>query len=62
MNILLLQGPLGTFFQSLSQRLTEMGHQVIKVHFNGGDAKYPCNGANLEFTNKPELWLSQCDA
>ena len=33
MKILLLQGPLGPFFQALSRQLTEAGHQVVKIHF-----------------------------
>ncbi|MFQ1643530.1 capsule biosynthesis protein [Aeromonas veronii] len=56
MKILLLQGPLGPFFQSLSRQLTEAGHQVVKIHFNGGDECWPCAGENLRFCGKPESW------
>lgn len=56
MKILLLQGPLGPFFQALSRQLTEAGHQVVKIHFNGGDECWPCAGKNLRFRGKPESW------
>ncbi|MBW3731803.1 capsule biosynthesis protein [Aeromonas dhakensis] len=56
MKILLLQGPLGPFFQTLSQVLSDAGHQVYKIHFNGGDECWPCVGHNERFTGKPESW------
>ncbi|HDX8360038.1 TPA: capsular biosynthesis protein [Aeromonas hydrophila] len=56
MKILLLQGPLGPFFQTLSQALSDAGHQVYKIHFNGGDECWPCVGHNERFTGKPESW------
>lgn len=56
MKILLLQGPLGPFFQTLSQTLSEAGHEVYKIHFNGGDECWPCTGHNERFTGKPETW------
>ncbi|MCX7131396.1 capsular biosynthesis protein [Aeromonas sp.] len=56
MKILLLQGPLGPFFQTLSQTLSEAGHEVYKIHFNGGDECWSCAGHNERFTGKPETW------
>ena len=56
MKILLLQGPLGPFFQTLSQTLSEAGHEVYKIHFNGGDECWPCAGHNEFFTGEPEAW------
>ena len=44
MKILLLQGPLGPFFQTLSQALSKAGHEVYKIHFNGGDECWHCVG------------------
>lgn len=35
--VLLLQGPVGPFFQRLEQDLTQAGAKVFKVNFNGGD-------------------------
>ncbi len=35
--VLLLQGPMGPFFQGLSTELRALGSKVFKVNFNGGD-------------------------
>ncbi|TLE16079.1 capsular biosynthesis protein [Helicobacter apodemus] len=43
-NILLLQGPVGPFFYSLSKKLKEQDCKVYKINFNGGDFLfYPFN-------------------
>lgn len=60
MKILLLQGPLGPFFQTLSRQLTTAGHRVTKVHFNGGDASWSCAGDNLSFTAPPHTGATFC--
>ncbi|QXW29750.1 capsular biosynthesis protein [Aeromonas sanarellii] len=56
MKILLLQGPLGPFFQTLSRALSDAGHEVYKIHFNGGDECWPCTGHNERFIGKPDTW------
>lgn len=56
MNILLLQGPLGPFFQVLSKELAALGHSVCKIHFNAGDTVWPCTGDNIVFSDEPESW------
>ncbi|MCH7373755.1 capsular biosynthesis protein [Aeromonas sp. MR16] len=56
MKILLLQGPLGPFFQTLSQTLSDAGHEVYKIHFNGGDECWRCVGHHERFTGKPDTW------
>jgi capsular polysaccharide export protein len=56
MKILLLQGPLGPFFQTLSQTLSEEGHQIYRINFNGGDECWPCVGHSERFTGKPDTW------
>ncbi|MCF3099309.1 capsular biosynthesis protein [Aeromonas australiensis] len=56
MKIVLLQGPLGPFFQTLSHTLTEAGHKVYKIHFNGGDECWACAGHNERVTGKPGRW------
>lgn len=38
MSVLLLQGPLGPFFESLAERLRQEGETVHRVVFNGGDS------------------------
>lgn len=41
-SVLLLQGPLGSFFQHLANWLRQGGSRVHKINFNGGDAwDYP---------------------
>jgi capsular polysaccharide export protein len=56
MKILLLQGPLGPFFQTLSQTLSKEGHQIYRINFNGGDECWPCVGHSERFTGKPDAW------
>lgn len=52
-NILLLQGPVGPFFNRLAQDLRWAGANVHKINFNGGDWLYcPRNATN--FTRRPE--------
>ncbi len=43
--VLLLQGPMGSFFRRLSQDLSLAGAQVFKVNFNGGDWLFYPTGA-----------------
>lgn len=44
---LLLQGPVGPFFSFLAEELRSEGHEVFKIHFNGGDeACYKPSGAH----------------
>ncbi|MBB3142642.1 capsule biosynthesis protein [Halomonas organivorans] len=53
-SFLFLQGVCSPFFQQLGQRLTEDGHRVTKVHFNGGDLAYwsPKSGKSHLFRGK----------
>ncbi|WP_299497031.1 capsular biosynthesis protein [uncultured Shewanella sp.] len=56
MNILLLQGPLGSFFQVLGNQLIRQQHQVYKIDFNGGDQSWPINGHNQAFQGPVNEW------
>lgn len=38
--VMLLQGLMGPFFQRLGRGLSNAGHEVFKVNFNGGDRAY----------------------
>lgn len=52
---MLLQGPVGPFFQRLAQDLTLAGAQVFKVNFNGGDwLFYPAGAFN--YRGRMEDW------
>ncbi len=53
--VLLLQGPVGPFFRRLAHDLTQIGAQVFKVNFNGGDwLFYPADAFN--YRGRPEDW------
>lgn len=52
--ILLLQGPLGPFFQRLANDLEWAGAKVCKVNFNGGDWLFFRDG--IPFSGKMEDW------
>ncbi|HEY5791887.1 MAG TPA: capsular biosynthesis protein [Chthoniobacterales bacterium] len=53
--ILLLQGPVGPFFQRLSWDLRKAGATVFKLNFNGGDwLFYPTDATPFQGT--PEIW------
>ncbi|WP_107852216.1 capsule biosynthesis protein [Oceanimonas marisflavi] len=55
-SVLLLQGPLGPFFQHFSRFLSEQGISVHKIHFNGGDGCWPCQGTNVHYTGSLQEW------
>ncbi|GGB46316.1 capsular polysaccharide biosynthesis protein [Oceanisphaera marina] len=55
-SVLLLQGPLGPFFQHLSHFLNDKGIRVHKIHFNGGDKCWPCAGTQVDYTGSLPEW------
>jgi len=55
-NILLLQGPVGPFFQKFSNQLENRGHNVLKINLNGGDLYYYRRGKYLNFTSVASVW------
>jgi len=55
-NILLLQGPVGPFFNRLAQEFEDQGHKVFKINFNAGDSFFYTRGCVSNFTGKPEQW------
>lgn len=57
---LLLQGPMGWFFQHLADVLIRQGQRVTKVHFNGGDQLFWRHPGALRYTGRIEdlgSWL-----
>ncbi|WP_283789629.1 capsule biosynthesis protein [Bermanella sp. WJH001] len=56
MSVLLLQGPLGPFFDHLARRFKQVGLPVHKIHFNGGDESYYYQNNALAFSGSPEQW------
>jgi len=59
--VLLLQGPVGPFFQRLAQDLTLAGAQVFKVNFNGGDWLFYPGGA-FNYRGQMEDWPKYFEA
>lgn len=55
-NILLLQGPMGPFFDRLAIFLRGAGKHVVKVNFNGGDEWFYRQSGALPFDGSPERW------
>ena len=56
MSVLLLQGPLGPFFDHLAQAFSTAGQVVHKIHFNGGDESYFFQRNAVSFREGPEQW------
>jgi capsular polysaccharide export protein len=57
---LMLQGPMSGFFSHLATFLRERGHEVTKVHFNGGDAFFWRHRGALRFNGERSVfrdWL-----
>lgn len=55
-NILLLQGPVGPFFDHLGRFLREMGRSVTKINLNGGDSWFYRQPDAIAFTQSPDKW------
>ena len=54
--ILLLQGPMGPYFEHLARQLRSNGCQVTKVNLNGGDAHYYRCADAVDYTDTAEAW------
>ena len=55
-NILLLQGPVGPFFDRLAHFLIEQGRTVSKVNLNFGDTWFYRQPGAVNFTESPDHW------
>jgi capsular polysaccharide export protein len=53
---LFLQGPIGTFFNKLAQRLCGMGHTVRRINFNGGDRLSWTASPAMDYAGDEEHW------
>ncbi len=59
-SFLFLQGPHGSFFPKLGHELEQVGHQVRRINFNGGDhATWPTGDA---FRGRHIAWRAHVDA
>ena len=60
-NVLLLQGPVGRFFNRVANHLYSAGcGSVSKVNFNGGDAWF-YTGPSVNFRASPSQWPQFCE-
>ncbi len=55
-NVLLLQGPVGPFFQRFAQDLEHNGFSVFKINFNGGDKFYFKGDCAFDFRGEVSEW------
>lgn len=60
--ILLLQGPMGPFFDHLARFLREQGRAVFKVNLNGGDEWFYRQPGAVAFRESPDHWPHFIDA
>ncbi|MEY8204185.1 MAG: capsular biosynthesis protein [Bermanella sp.] len=56
MAVLLLQGPLGPFFNHLAYALIKQGQAVYKINFNGGDEYFYSQKNVVNFSASIEQW------
>lgn len=55
-NVLLLQGPIGSFFSNFAKELEQRGFNVFKINLNGGDRFYYRNGNAIDYTGDLKEW------
>lgn len=60
-NVLLLQGPVGPFFQRVSADLRLQGHRVTKVNFNAGDRLFSDHSDRIDYCGTPREWPDWLD-
>ena len=56
--VVLLQGPVGSFFEVLASVLRAAGYDVLKVNFNAGDWLYSSGPGTLNFCGSMDEWTS----
>lgn len=57
-NALLLQGPVGPFFNRFSCDLESRGFNVYKINFNGGDSFFYRRKQSVNYTGKLKHWAA----
>ena len=55
-NILLLQGPMGSFFKRLDLVLEKRGAHTFRIGFNAGDAFFSKRSNYIPYRGRPEAW------
>jgi len=54
--VLLLQGPLGSFFENFASRLEESGQTIFKINFNGGDCLFSSSSNSYNYLSSLDDW------
>ena len=54
--ILLLQGPMGSYFNTLDTKFTNEGAKVFRIGFNAGDEFFARTDHYTEYKDKPKNW------
>ncbi|MGA6926321.1 MAG: capsular biosynthesis protein, partial [Desulfosarcina sp.] len=54
--VLLLQGPMGPFFNKLDRHLRANGSQTFRICFNGGDRLFANDDNRVDYRGKPHGW------
>lgn len=57
-NILLLQGPMGSFFKRLDLLFRKQGAHTFRIGFNVGDAFFSARDNYIPYRGRPEAWES----
>jgi len=60
-NILLLQGPMGTFFKKLDTQLRWQGAKTYKIGLNAGDRYFSHRDNYIPFRDTPQAWPAFID-
>lgn len=55
-NVLLLQGPMGSFFARYARYLSAQGYTVWKINLNGGDLLFSGGCQNVSYRGDPAGW------
>jgi capsular polysaccharide export protein len=55
-NILLLQGPMGSFFNTLDKKFTKEEANTFRIGFNAGDKFFAQYNHYTPYDNKPDKW------
>ena len=57
-NILLLQGPMGSYFNNLDIKFTKEGAKVFRIGFNAGDEFFAKTKRYTAYKDKPKNWTN----
>ena len=56
--ILLLQGPMGSYFNTLDKKISDEGAKVFRIGFNMGDQFFANSNHYSGYKDKPKNWTT----